>query len=128
MNQAELIETAKNAIQGSEAEVARRIEITPQVLNRLKKKEQPMPDRIAVKLARLAGLDPAQTVTEIEAEQATREMREIRQEIARRTARNVIAMLVAVAVGLMPIATGIKNRLRRLSNQILPGHNRLFHH
>jgi transcriptional regulator with XRE-family HTH domain len=128
MNQAELIEEAKKTIQGSEAEVARRVEVSAQALNQFKRGKTPMPDRIAVKLARLAGLDPAQTVTEIEAEQATREMREIRQEIARRTARNVIAMMMALAVGLMPIATRIKSGLRGLSDKILPGHHRLFHH
>lgn len=33
MKQAELIEAAKKAIQGSEAETARRVEVTPQTLS-----------------------------------------------------------------------------------------------
>lgn len=99
MNQAELIEATKNAIQGSEAEVARRIEITPQTLNMLKKGKA-MPDRIAVRLAKLAGLDPASTLAEIEAEKADEETREVRREIARRAARSVVAILLALALGL----------------------------
>ena len=113
MNQAELIETTKTAIQGSEAEVARRIEITPQVLNRLKKGEQAMPDRIAIRLARLAGLDPASTLAEIEAEKADEETREVRREIARRTAKSVAALVMAVFLGLQTV----REEAKALSNQ-----------
>lgn len=100
MNQAKLIEATKEAIQGSEAEVARRVEITPQTLNMLKK-GKPMPDRITVRLARLAGLDPAQTLAEIEAEKADDETREVWKEIARRT--SAAALTTALVGSALPI-------------------------
>lgn len=113
MNQAELIETAKTAIQGSEAETARRIEVTPQTLSIYKQGKKPMPDRIAVRLARLAGLDPASTLAEIEAEKADEETREVRREIARRAAKSVAALVMAVFLGLQTVSEEAK----ALSNQ-----------
>ena len=99
MYQAELIEAAKTKARCSEAEIARRIEISPQVLNRIKKGEKAMPDRIAAKLATLAGRDPATVVAEIEAEKAGSEMKGIWKEIARRTSRAaVLAIAVTVAL------------------------------
>jgi plasmid maintenance system antidote protein VapI len=100
MNQAELIETTKTAIQGSEAEVARKIEVTPQSLSDFKKGKRAMPDRIAIRLARLAGLDPASTLAEIEAEKADEETREVRREIARRAARSIAATVLALVLGI----------------------------
>lgn len=101
MNQAELIETAKAAIQGSEAETARRIEVTPQTLSIYKQGKKPMPDRIAIRLAKLAGLDPASTLAEIEAEKADDETREVWKEIARRT--SAAALATALISSALPI-------------------------
>lgn len=136
MNQAELIEITKTAIQGSEAEVARRVEVTPQSLSDFKKGKRAMPDRIAVRLARLAGLDPASTLTEIEAEKADDETREVWKEIARRT--SAAALMVALIGSALPIqgldkmyimlSQRLSGMAHRLPLQILPRCHRLLHH
>lgn len=108
MKQAELIEAAKKAIQGSEAEVARKIEIKSQSLNEFKK-GKPIPDRITIRLAKLAGLDPAATVAAIKAEKADDETRETWQELARRAV--MAAMIAAVVAGISlpyPADAGVK--------------------
>ncbi len=95
MNQAELIDAAKKAIKASEAEVARRIDISAPALNTFKK-SKPMPDRIAKRLAELAGIDPVYAVASIEAEKAGAEMKAIWVEIAKRTAQT---LTLVIAVG-----------------------------
>ena len=128
MKHAELIAHAKKAIQGSEAEVARRLDITAQSLNQFKNGKVPMPDRITVKLAKLAGLDCAAALAEIEAEQAKgdEETRNAWKEIARRASAAALVILVLLA-GIMPATTQVAGRLRNLAHYFLPRRNRLFH-
>jgi len=102
MNQAELIKAAKTAIKGSEAEVARRIEISAPTLNTFKK-GKPMPDRIAKRLAEVAGIDPVYAVASIEAEKAGTEMKSVWLEIAKRSAHAAV-LLIAIAIGISGVA------------------------
>jgi hypothetical protein len=89
INRPTLVELARSAINGSDADLARRIGVQRTTVYDWKKERSPIPDHLAVALARLAGLDPAATLAEIAAAQADANHPEVVQiwsEIARRAA------------------------------------------
>jgi DNA-binding XRE family transcriptional regulator len=96
MNAQELLTSAREAIKGTSADVARKLGITRQVLHMMEKGTRPIPDRLAQDLANLAELDPATTIAALHAERADPKTKRVWEEIARRASLTA-ALLMGLA-------------------------------
>ena len=90
MNATDLLDLARATTNGTDADLARRLNLAKQTVSDYRKNRRPIPDHLILTLANLAGLDPAQTLAELAADQAeTREQPEVAatwRELARRSA------------------------------------------
>lgn len=69
MTPAELIDLVANTIRGTNADVARRLQISPKTLSHWRTGDGPIPDQHVIELAKLADLDEATTLVEVTAAQ-----------------------------------------------------------
>jgi DNA-binding XRE family transcriptional regulator len=113
MNAQELLTNAREAIQGTNADVARRLGITRQVLHMMEKGSRPIPDRLAQDLANLAGLDPAATVAALHAERADPTTKRVWEEIARRA-----SLTAALLLGLSALPPPDSHGMMQTSNTL----------
>lgn len=87
MNQAaRILDAARKKLDCNDRELADRIGTGKNRISEYRNGAAPMTDAHAAALAKLAGLDQAQVIAALHAEKATPELKEIWQEIARRSA------------------------------------------
>lgn len=98
MKAADLIDQARKEIKGTDADIARRLEISRQTLSIYRKEKSPLPDHIAQELARMAGLDIAATVAEIQAGKADPRTADTWREIARRASGGTLTLMLMCAL------------------------------
>ena len=82
----ELLDKAKRGNLKTDSDLARHLGINRSMISMMRTGSKAMPDKMAIRLATLAGLDEADTLTAIHAEQADDETRKVWKEIAKRTA------------------------------------------
>lgn len=86
MKPSELLDKARRAPLKTDADLARHLGVHRSMINLIRAGKCTIPDKMAIRLATLAGLDPADTLTALYAENADDETRPIWKEIAKRTA------------------------------------------
>lgn len=84
--QAQLLDAVRKTLDCNDRELADRLATGKSQISEYRAGTRPMTDAHAAALAKLAGLDQAQVLTSLHAEKARPELREIWQEIARRSA------------------------------------------
>ena len=109
MNPNSLLDLARNATGSNDSELAEMIGIARQTLSNFRKDRRPIPDKLIIALARLAELDPAQTIAEIHAHQAADHQEEVKAvwlEVAKRAAVAVVAAATLGQGNAAPLSMG----------------------
>lgn len=101
----ELIDQAKTKIEGTNANLARRLKISRSLVTGWNRSNVPIPDHHIVSLANLAGLDPTQMLAEIKAHwaattEAPAEVKAAWTELAHRSAAAFIVTVTTLGHGL----------------------------
>lgn len=85
MKASELLDKAKKGVLKTDADLARHLGVHRSMINLIRTGKCTIPDKMAIRLAALAGVDPADTLTALYVENADDDTRQVWREIAKRT-------------------------------------------